>query len=158
MRDTHEKYKVFTSVIDQENSDKDNVKYKLIEHDDPTATTTTAGLYVVDVLLLMNTATFERFLLSRAITGANELMDVSRESQRISFFANLFSIRMISFPHNNTVSFMGIRPKKNFLIWRSKNGFFSALDIYGELFTWSMITGDILYSEKITKLHPNDAP
>lgn len=41
---------------------------------------------------------------------------------------------------------MGMKAKKLYLIWREKNGFFSALDIYGQLTTWSMVTGDVLYN------------
>lgn len=91
-------------------------------------------------------------MLSKAIVGANDLFDVGRDQQKISFFSNFTNIRMLSFPHRNTIKFLGMKPKKNYLIWRSKNGFFTALDTNGELGTWSMITGDILYSEKLTKI------
>ena len=36
--------------------------------------------------------------------------------------------------------------KSEYLIWRSKNGFFSAVNKEGILFTWSMVTGNLLYS------------
>lgn len=38
--------------------------------------------------------------------------------------------------------------KHEYAIWREKNGFFTALDKDGNLTTWSLITGKILYSEK----------
>lgn len=59
---------------------------------------------------------------------------------------------MLAFPHRNTVKFMGMKPKKEYLVWRAKNGFFTALDKNGELLTWSMVTGDILYTEKICEI------
>ena len=41
-----------------------------------------------------------------------------------------------------------MRQKHDYLIWREKNGFFSALDRKGSLHTWSMVTGKLLYSER----------
>ena len=38
--------------------------------------------------------------------------------------------------------------KDDYLIWREKNGFFSALDRNSNLKTWSLITGKLLYSEE----------
>ena len=37
--------------------------------------------------------------------------------------------------------------KSEYLIWREKNGFFTALDYHGKLCTWSLATGKLLYSE-----------
>lgn len=41
--------------------------------------------------------------------------------------------------------------KLNYLIWREKNGFFSALDVDGEMHTWSMASGKHLYELKDKK-------
>ena len=35
----------------------------------------------------------------------------------------------------------------DYLIWREKNGFFTALDRRGNLVTWSLLTGKLLYKE-----------
>jgi len=32
-------------------------------------------------------------------------------------------------------------------MWRQKNGFFTALDRQGELLTWSLLNGKLLYAE-----------
>ena len=37
-------------------------------------------------------------------------------------------------------------PKTDYLIWRARNGFFTALSKKGFLTTWSIATGHILYS------------
>jgi len=31
-------------------------------------------------------------------------------------------------------------------VWREKNGFFTALDKVGDLVTWSLLTGKLLYT------------
>lgn len=41
-----------------------------------------------------------------------------------------------------------MKQKSEYIMWRAKNGFFSALNKKGVLFTWSMIRGDLLYSHK----------
>ena len=38
--------------------------------------------------------------------------------------------------------------KSEYLIWREKNGFFTALDGQGDLLTWSLVTGKLLYREE----------
>ena len=38
--------------------------------------------------------------------------------------------------------------KYQYMIWREKNGFFSALDQHSHLDTWSLLSGKMLYSEK----------
>lgn len=38
--------------------------------------------------------------------------------------------------------------KSDYLVWREKNGFFTALDRYGSLRTWSLVSGKMIYLEK----------
>jgi len=45
-----------------------------------------------------------------------------------------------------------MHPKKNYLMWREKNGFFTALQHTGELHTWSMLTGSHLFEKPDPKL------
>ena len=54
---------------------------------------------------------------------------------------------MIPHPHLNTVNLIGIGQKHEYPMWRQKNGFFTALDRRGELLTWSMLSGKLLYVE-----------
>jgi len=41
--------------------------------------------------------------------------------------------------------------KSKYLIWREKNGFFSALHEDGHLHTWSVLSGEHLFEKKIDK-------
>ena len=61
-------------------------------------------------------------------------------------------IRLLIFPHRNTLKFLGMKSKGNYITWRAKNGFFSALDIKGKLITWSMVTGNMLYNKEVDYL------
>ena len=58
---------------------------------------------------------------------------------------------MIPFPHLNLMNCVGMDHKYEYLIWREKNGFFTALDRHSNLFTWSLITGKMLYNEEQTR-------
>ena len=43
------------------------------------------------------------------------------------------------------MEFLGMDAKENYVIWREKNGFFSAVSKTGEIHTWSMASGKHLY-------------
>jgi len=48
---------------------------------------------------------------------------------------------MVPVPHRNTINFLGMQPKYNYLIWREVNGIFTALDKQGEVRAWVIWTG-----------------
>lgn len=50
---------------------------------------------------------------------------------------------MIPIPHRNTINFLGMQPKSEYLIWREVNGTFTALDKFGRLKSWVIGTGKI---------------
>lgn len=52
-------------------------------------------------------------------------------------------------PHRPLVQFLGMKPKKEYLIWREKNGFFAAMDRSGEIFLWSMPGGDLIDTKQL---------
>ena len=80
---------------------------------------------------------------------ANNVIDYCPESQRLGFLTNDNKLQVIPFPQSNKIYFAGMKKKIDYLMWRSKNGFFAALDRKGELTTWSMITGNLLYSRPL---------
>ena len=51
----------------------------------------------------------------------------------------------------NLVECIGMGQKNEYVIWREKDGFFTALDRHGYLKTWSLVTGKMLYQEKQIK-------
>lgn len=48
---------------------------------------------------------------------------------------------MVPVPHRNTINFLGMQPKSNYIIWRESNGMFTALDFNGVIRTWIVSTG-----------------
>ena len=58
-------------------------------------------------------------------------------------------MRILPFPHRNTISFLGMGCRQEYLIWREKDGFFTALSQEGILTTWVVASGRMLYRTKI---------
>ena len=73
--------------------------------------------------------------------GVNKHIDFCHRSYRISFLKNFDNIEMVPCPHRNTINFLGMQPKQNYLIWRETAGVFTALDTEGRLQAWVIGTG-----------------
>ena len=49
-----------------------------------------------------------------------------------------------------------MKQKNHYLIWREKNDFFTALSVTGRLWTWSLATCNLLYSQPVDNIDVND--
>lgn len=78
--------------------------------------------------------------------GCSSLMEYNINRGRIAFMEDFNSIQTISLPQKNILNFLGMNNKHEYLIWREKGGFFTALGRKGVLVTWSMVSGKLLYS------------
>ena len=105
-----------------------------------------SGFYVYDIEKLLE-GRVEKYKLAPAMGGVCNFIDNSKFSDRFSFIENYNSIAVVPFPHLNLINCVGMGQKHEYLIWREKNGFFTALDKSGQLLTWSLITGKLLYTE-----------
>ena len=56
------------------------------------------------------------------------------------------TIMLIPVPQLNIINFIGMKNKHEYLVWRQNQGFFTALNRNGELSTWSMLNGKLLYT------------
>jgi hypothetical protein len=90
-----------------------------------------AGLYVYDMSRLLESNIVELYKLSRAVVGVNNNIDYCIHQNRISFIESFAKLQMQCLPHRNTINFLGMSQKQDYLIWRAKNGFFSAMDKSG---------------------------
>ena len=106
-----------------------------------------SGFFVYDLTQLFE-GKVEKYKLASAIGGVSNLFDNSKFSERFSFIQNFDSIAVIPFPHLNVINCVGMGQKSEYLIWREKNGFFTALDRKSNLLTWSLASGKLLYSEE----------
>ena len=104
------------------------------------------GFYVLDTQRLFE-GKLEQYRLTSAVGGVCNLINADKFSNRLSFIQDYNKIAVIPLPHLNLINFVGMGQKHEYIVWRDKNGFFSALDYRSNLLTWSIFTGKLLYSE-----------
>ena len=109
--------------------------------------TSASGFYVYNTDKLFE-GRIMKYKLMSTVGGQCSLIDNSKFADRISLIQSYDNIIMIPFPHLNILNCIGMGHKSEYLIWREKNGFFTALDKHSNLLTWSMITGKMLYRER----------
>ena len=105
---------------------------------------TPSGFYVYDLEQLFK-GKIEKYKLASAIGGRCNIISQSRFGDKLSFIQSYNSIVVIPFPHLNLMRCVGMGQKYEYMIWREKNGFFTALDHNSNLLTWSLLTGEMLY-------------
>lgn len=109
-----------------------------------------SGLYVFDVTRIFKTASIETYKLVSANVGICSKLSFSDFSERISLISDFSKIKIMSFAHRNTINFLGMGPKQDYLIWREKDGFFAAFNAQtGKIQTWSIATGKQLYESAV---------
>lgn len=99
------------------------------------------GLYVYDIERLLKDGQVENYYLAPAVVGMAFQLDFSDSSGRLSYFTNFREISMLPFPHRNTINFLGMGAKSEYLLWRESEGFFTALHTSGQLRIWSIGSG-----------------
>jgi hypothetical protein len=93
---------------------------------------------------MANDARLVTYKLKDAIVGVNRHIDFCNSSYRIAFLKDFNDIEMVPVPHRNTINFIGMKPKKQYLIWREVNGDFTALEKGTMLIkAWSIATGKL---------------
>ena len=60
------------------------------------------------------------------------------------FQASYEKIEVVPVLHRNTINFIGMKPRSNFLATRVIDGNFYALSVKGKLYGWDMITGKMI--------------
>ena len=106
---------------DEKKGDSDIVS---VTHNEP------PGLYIYDIGKLFN-GWVEKYKLAKAVGGVCCHLDNSLFSDRFSFVSDYDTIIVLPFPHLNLMNMVGMGQKHEYLIWRQKNGFFTALDKHG---------------------------
>jgi hypothetical protein len=92
-----------------------------------------AGLYAYDLKMLASQGDLITYRLKAAIVGVNRHIDFCDNSQRISFLKDFDTIDMVPVPHRNTINFLGMKSKRNYIIWRESDGLLTALLENGQL-------------------------
>ena len=86
------------------------------------------------------------FKVSSAAVGNNTVLQFSNYSYRLLFVKNHSLALIYPQVHRNIINLYGVSHKNDYLIWREKGGFFTAMDRRGLVQTWSLATGHLLYN------------
>ena len=106
------------------------------------------GLFVYDLHQLLKFEKIENYKLASALVGINTNLSYYDLNNRMSFFKDFNKMESLPIAHRNTINFLGMGVRQDYLIWREKNGFFTALGKNGNLRTWSVASGKLLYRYK----------
>ena len=85
--------------------------------------------------------------LKRTVVGVNDHIDVNLFTQRISFLLDYNTIAQMPFPNTNQIGLCGIGHKMEYILWRESQGFFSVLNKFGKILTWSLGTSQLMLKE-----------
>ena len=107
-----------------------------------------SGFYIMDLARMLS-GKVEKYKMASSVGGFANYIDNSKFSDRFSIMQSFDKISVVPFPHLNLINCVGMELKSEYLIWREKNGFFTALDKRGVLNTWSMLDGKMLYTEPV---------
>ena len=108
-----------------------------------------SGLFVYDISQLVTDSIVEIYKLNSALVGVNDVMAMSEYSSRIAFIRDYDHLSMIPLVHRNTISFLGMLQRQDYLIMREYKETMTALSRYGEITSWSTRTGLILDKQSI---------
>eukprot|EP00347_Sterkiella_histriomuscorum_P017370 403349643 len=83
------------------------------------------------------------YLLSSMQVGCQGLIDFSHSNQRLVFLSSYDNIEVVPVLHRNTVAFIGMEKRSNYLAARVIEDKFVTLDKKNHLRTWGVLTGKI---------------
>ena len=86
-------------------------------------------------------------ILDEITCGSCGKIERSLTSERFTWMPHFSKLSTMPIPHMNLISCIGMGYKQEYLVWRKDiNGFFTALNIYGDILTWSYVNGKLLYT------------
>ena len=104
------------------------------------------GCYILDVNNIFRGTFSESYKLQSALVGTNIDLSFSNFAQKMVFMKTMQRAMVLPYVHRNTVNLNGVSQKSDYLIWREKGGFFTAMNKEGVVQTWSLATGNKLYN------------
>ena len=102
------------------------------------------GYYVFNVQALLR-GQVDHHKVTGSAGGLCSLIEYNLFNERLAYIEDYDWLIVIPIPHLNTVNCIGMENKHDYLIWREKRGFLTALDRRGMLKTWSALSGKLLY-------------
>jgi hypothetical protein len=105
-----------------------------------------SGFRLYDVWNCITTGEDLNYQLSKVQVGCQAMIDFSKNNQRFVFQSSFDKIEVIPVLHRNSIYFMGMDERENYLCTKVQGDRFIALDKHGVLTTWNIFTGKVIDS------------
>ena len=109
-----------------------------------------SGLRLYDINTMINKNTDTCFLLDQVQVGVNGHIDWNAEHARFSFLRSLNCLEIVPALHRNTIAFLGMNKRETYIATQMQKDKFIALDNQNHLFCWSVLTGKLLSTNKLS--------
>jgi hypothetical protein len=76
--------------------------------------------------------------------GISGVIDWNQEYSRLSFLKSFDSLNIVPALHRNTIAFIGMANRKDYLATKVIKDKFVALDYKNYIYSWSVVTGKLL--------------
>ena len=103
-----------------------------------------SGFRLYDVWNCITTGEDLSYQLSRVQVGCQNLIDFSKNNQRFVFQSSFDKIEVMPVLHRNSIFFMGMAERKEYLATKIIDDKFIALDRSNHLTTWNVLTGKVM--------------
>ena len=110
-----------------------------------------AGFRLYDLELMIDKGTDKSYWLSYAQVGLQGHMDYSRANQRLIFMESFDGLSVVPILHRNTIAFIGMGNRSNYLATRVLKDRFVCLDKKNVMTTWGILTGKKISQWNIKK-------
>ncbi|CDW75916.1 UNKNOWN [Stylonychia lemnae] len=112
-----------------------------------------SGFRLYDIKTLLEKKISSDVFLLNAQIGSLSMIDLNNTYSRLTFQQSLQTMMIIPALHRNTISFMGMKKRSDYIATRHKDGNFYALDRDNIIFSWSSISGKLEEINKIRAIH-----
>jgi len=75
------------------------------------------------------------------VGGASSFLNQSTQDYRLTFLQNFNKINLAPFLHSSSINFIGMGLKRDYLLWREDDCYFTAMHKNFSITSWSIITG-----------------
>jgi len=106
------------------------------------------GLYCLDGLSLITDQLNHFLLLRDTMGGVNSEIQVNASWDRFAFIRHYNMIELLPVAHSNIIEFIGFPAPTQIFSVREERGTFSIFTVYGELMSWSLLTGKEVMKKK----------
>lgn len=108
-----------------------------------------SGLMLYDINNILKKDNDVSYRLSNVQTGFSGLLDFNQDYSRFSLLKSFDTLVIIPALHRNTIAFIGMSRRDQYLATKQIKDKFIALDKNNYIFCWSIVTGKLLSVHKL---------